>query len=51
MILATGFVAFNAGSQLTIHQGGDGHAIGLAASNTMLAGAGGMLCVAVITYM
>ena len=51
MILATGFVAFNAGSQLHIDQDGDGHIIGLAAANTMLAGAGGMIAVAIVIYM
>ena len=51
MILATGFVAFNAGSNLHIDQPGDGWVIGKAAANTMIAGAGGMLCVGVIVFM
>ena len=51
MVLATGFVAFNAGSQLHIDQEGDAHVIGLAAANTMLSGAGGMIAVAIAVYM
>ena len=51
MILAAGFVAFNAGSQLHIDQPGDAEVIGRAASNTMLSGAGGMITVAIAIYM
>ena len=51
MILATGFVAFNAGSQLHVSIPGDGQMLGMAAANTMLAGAGGMFSVGFITFL
>ena len=51
MILATGFVGFNVGSVLHISHPGDDKKIGLAAANTMLAGAGGMITVVIATYI
>ena len=49
MTLFTGFIAFNAGSELAISNEGDAEPINRAAVNTILAGTGGFLVVALIS--